>query len=109
MPTNDDIPPWVNDPDIPTDTKFNSGKPAPQGEKLHTIHGYIHAETSKAILLEIRQINDTSVCDPGEEGIKHWFPLSQTRTISRGGNAVDPSAYDYIRVTDWIAKAKELV
>lgn len=106
-PSNSDIPPWVTDPDIPTDVPFakSSGTPIRKKEATHTLHGYIHRLTEKAILFEIIQVNDTPFVPAGTEGKKEWFPLSQTSTVSdRNGDE-----YDYIVVSDWIARTKGIL
>ena len=106
----DDIPPWVNDPDIPVDVPWHkqAGTSPTKGKKetTHTLHGYIHRQTEKAILFEILQVNDTPFVPDGTEGKKEWFPLSQTSTISQGE---EPQDYDYIVVSDWIARVKGIL
>lgn len=100
------IPPWVTDPDTPTDVPFKEADTRrTTRETTHTLHGYIHRQTEKAILFEIIQVNDTPFVPPGTEGKKEWFPLSQTSTVSdRNGDE-----YDYIVVSDWIARVKNIL
>lgn len=101
------VPPWVTDPDIPTDVPFKEADSRKvKREATHTLHGYIHRQTEKAILFEIIQVNDTPFVPPGTEGKKEWFPLSQTSTVSQGA---EPADYDYIVVSDWIARTKGIL
>lgn len=103
------IPPWVTDPDTPTDHPFarTAGTPIKKKkEDKHTLHGYIHRQTEKAILFEIIRVNHTPFVPEGQEGQKEWFPLSQTSTVSQ---AAEPADYDYIVVSDWIARVKEIL
>ncbi len=108
MHSPDDIPPWVTDPDTPTDVPFakSTGTPVKKKETTHTLHGYIHRQTEKAILFEIIRVNDTAFVPEGTEGKKEWFPLSQTSTISQ---AHEPADHDYIVVSDWIARTKGIL
>ena len=101
------IPPWIKDPDIPVDHHFKEAdRIKTQGETTHTLHGYIHRRTEKAILFEIVQVNDTPFVPEGTEGKKEWFPLSQTSTVSTAAN---PQDRDYIVVSDWIARTKGIL
>jgi len=101
MHSPDDIPPWVTDPSTPLPVRKEQKK-----EATHTLHGYIHRQTEKAILFEIIRVNDTAFVPEGTEGKKEWFPLSQTSTISQ---AHEPADRDYIVVSDWIARTKGIL
>jgi len=110
---NQDIPPWVDDPSIPTDARApatretigqHRGRP---DEKYVTFQGYIHRETEKAVLFECVMENGVFINNPGEEGKKEWFPLSQTKSITRPAPSETAAGeYDNITVTQWIARTK---
>jgi hypothetical protein len=122
---NQDIPPWVDDPSIPTDdlAALQPDRPVAKairpptsaehlyhkrsGEQYVTFQGYIHRQTEKAILFECIMENGVFIGNPGEEGKKEWFPLSQTKSITRPSlPATAAGEYDNITVTQWIARTK---
>lgn len=97
-------PPWVT-ADIPVDPWVANRKQ----DVHHTLQGYIHRETEKAILFEIIQLNGSPLGAPGTEGKKEWFPLSQTKSITRPApSETSHGEYDNITITHWIAKQKGL-
>lgn len=111
-------PPWEDSsiPDavdnLPPITAYDkTGEPASPkpGDRLHTVHGYIIRETEKAILIEVRQVNETTLVDAEVPGGNRnmWFPLSQVSTIHHDTGA--DGAYDYIRAKEWICKQKDLI
>ncbi len=106
MTSPNDIPPWVNDPETPVDHVIKEADHRKTiREKRHTVHGYIHRQTEKAVLFEVIKVNDVPAVPVGSEGKKEWFPISQIDTISdRNG-----SEHDYIVVTDWIARTKGII
>jgi hypothetical protein len=51
--------------------------------------------------------NGVFINNPGEEGKKEWFPLSQTKSITRPAPSETAAGeYDNITVTQWIARTK---
>jgi hypothetical protein len=72
----------------------------------YELHGEIIAETSKAILFEVKYVNET----PLETKRRIWFPLSQINKIHRTTpeNLESGEDADMISVQDWIIKEKGL-
>ena len=72
-------------------------------DSVVVLEGFVHGETSKAILFEIYTINQANQTDP----VKHWFPFSQVKRIVK--QPKNSQEYDTLVVSEWIMKAKELM
>ena len=73
-------------------------------DAFHSVEGYILSETEKAIRIEIHKIDGMAVLP--EEQKKEWFPLSQSKSITRQGKG--SQELDKIEVSNWILRTKGL-
>lgn len=83
------------------------------GDRFHTLQGFIHRETERAILFEPHQLNGSPLeVDP--KPARHWFPISQCRSITRAA-PVPPDddtgeiEYDNLTVKEWLLKEKGIM
>mgnify|MGYP006921319886 CR=1 FL=1 len=67
-----------------------------------TIYGTKVAETARAVRFTIRAIGTAALDSPKSE----WFPLSQ---VSKIVTNPDEAGRDYLVVSEWIMKQKELL
>lgn len=108
MSRTNEPPPWVTD----TPTTFErTVNPMPRaGDAIHTLQGYIHRESEKAILFEVWQVDGKEI-DLAESQRKMWFPLSQVKSITHAAPANGDSAmeYDNIQCKEWILSKKGLI
>ena len=78
------------------------------GDAIHTLQGFIHAETQAAILFKVEQIDGSLL--PTEQQGKHWFPLSQIKSITRApimdGGEIQ---YDNLQIKEWLLTKKGLI
>lgn len=81
------------------------------GDRFHTLQGFIHRETERAILFEPHQLNGSPLAvDP--KPARHWFPLSQCKSITRAAPADTDTGeveYDNLTVKEWLLKDKGIM
>lgn len=70
------------------------------------VHGYILSQTEKAIRFECHEINGLSLANEDGTHRREWFPISQCNRIHK---EADKSKMDYIDVSKWILKKKEMI
>lgn len=107
MSGTNEPPPWVTSP---TPTSVNPASTVRKGDAIHTLQGYIHRESDKAILFEVWQVDGKEI-DLAASVRKMWFPLSQVKSVTaaREPDADEVPEYDNIQCKEWILGQKGLI
>jgi len=75
---------------------------ASSNEVVYTLTGNNLGESEKAVKFEVFQLSGTDLDSP----ITQWFPKSQIRKMFRDPNTPNT---DWIIVTEWILRQKQMV